>query len=191
MTIRTIIYSIALFALTSCEQLGSVNDITPEYVLTDKNVFVDANSTEAFVDGLYQHWRSDGITQMRNCMSLLTRTSNNSSVPKAYEFKINDVSPRSSLVFDYYSNLYLIINQANTIINYLPKSTPKLLNEERKKEIIGEAYFNRAIAYFMLLRSFGEFWNEDSALGVVIYETPVSDNIGKARSSVKPQIRNL
>lgn len=37
----------------------------------------------------------------------------------------------------------------------------------------------------MLLRSFGEFWNEDSALGVVIYETPVSDNIGKARSSVK------
>lgn len=74
MTIRTIIYSIALFALTSCEQLGSVNDITPEYVLTDKNVFVDANSTEAFVDGLYQHWRSDGITQMRNCMSLLTRT---------------------------------------------------------------------------------------------------------------------
>lgn len=71
---------------------------------------------------------------MRNCMSLLTRTSNNSSVPKAYEFKINDVSPRSSLVFDYYSNLYLIINQANTIINYLPKSTPKLLNEERKKK---------------------------------------------------------
>lgn len=40
MTIRTIIYSIALFALTSCEQLGSVNDITPEYVLTDKNVLL-------------------------------------------------------------------------------------------------------------------------------------------------------
>ena len=98
MKIRQLLYSISLLVFASCDQLGSVSDIEPEYVLTDNTVFVDANSVEALANGMYLPWRSDGVTQMRNCMFLLTRTSNNSSVASAYEFKINDVSPRSSLV---------------------------------------------------------------------------------------------
>ena len=185
MKIKQILYSIPLLALVSCDQLGSVSDIEPEYVLTENNVFIDANSVEALANGMYLPWRGDGVTQMRNCMFLLTRTSNNSPVASAYEFKINDVSLRSSLVSNYYSNLYLVVNQANTIIEGLPKSSPKALSEERKTEIMGEAYFNRAFANLMLLRSFGEFWDEDSEYGIVIYDSPVKSNDGKARSSVK------
>ena len=118
-------------------------------------------------------------------MFLLTRTSNNSPVASAYEFKINDVSQRSSLVFNYYSNLYLVVNQANTIIEGLPNASPKALSDERKAEIMGEAYFNRAFAHFMLLRSFGEFWDENSEYGIVLYDSPVKSNDSKARSSVK------
>lgn len=185
MKIRQLIYSIPLLALASCDQLGSVSDIEPEYVLTENNVFVDANSVEALANGMYLPWRSDGVTQMRNCMFLLTRTSNNSPVASAYEFKINDVSIRSSLVSKFYSSLYLIVNQANTIIDGLPNASPKALSEERKNEILGEAYFNRAFANFMLLRSFGEFWDENSEYGIVLYDSPVKSNEGKPRSSVK------
>lgn len=185
MKLRKLLYSIPLLALTSCDQLGSVSDIDPEYVLTDKNVFVDANSVEALANGMYQPWRGDGVTQMRNCMFLLTRTSNNSPVASAYEFKINDVSSKSALVLNYYRNLYLVVNQANSIINGLPSATPKGLSVERKAEILGESYFNRAFANFMLLRSFGEFWDDSSEYGIVLYDTPVNSNVGKARSSVK------
>lgn len=185
MKIRQLLYSIPLLVFASCDQLGSVSDIEPEYVLTENTVFVDANSVEALANGMYLPLRGDGVTQMRNCMLLLTRTSNNSSVASAYEFKINDVSPRSSLVSNYYSNLYLIVNQANIIIEGLPNASPKALSEERKTEILGEAYFNRAFANFMLLRSFGEFWDENSEYGIVLYDSPVKSNNGKARSSVK------
>lgn len=185
MKIRHLVYIIPLLTFVSCDQLGSIDNIKPEYVLTEDNVFVDANSTEALTNGMYQPWRSNGVTQMRNCMFLLTRTSNNSSVAGAYEFKINDVSQKSSLVLDYYSNLYLVVNHANTIIDGLPKNNPKGLTEERKTEILGEAYFNRALANFMLLRSFGEFWDESSEYGIVLYDAPVKSNEGKARSTVK------
>ena len=185
MKIRQLLYSIPLLVFASCDQLGSVSDIEPEYVLTDNTVFVDANSVEALANGMYLPWRGDGVTQMRNCMFLLTRTSNNSSVASAYEFKINDVSPRSSLVSNYYRNLYLIVNQANIIIEGLPNASHKALSEERKTEILGEAYFNRAFANFMLLRSFGEFWDENSEYGIVLYVSPVNSNNGRARSSVK------
>ena len=185
MKFRQLLYSLPLLALASCDQLGPVSDIEPEYVLTEDNVFVDANSVEALANGMYQPWRGNGVTQMRNCMFLLTRTSNNSPVASAYQFKINDVSQRSSLVYNYYSNLYLVVNQANTIIEGLPNASPKALSEERKAEIMGEAYFNRAFANFMLLRSFGEFWDENSEYGIVLYDSPVKSNDGKARSSVK------
>ena len=185
MKIRQLLYSLPLLAFVSCSQLGPVDDIKPEYVLTEDNVFADANSVEALANGMYQPWRGNGITQMRNCMFLLSRTSNNSPIPSAYQFKINNISSKSSLVYNYYSNLYLIINQANTIIEGLPKNNPKSLSEGRKSEIMGEAYFNRAFANFMLLRSFGEFWDENSKYGIVLYDKPAISNDGKARSSVK------
>lgn len=185
MKIRQLLYGIPLLALASCDQLGPVDDIKPEYVLEESNLFVDANSVEALSNGMYQPWRGTGVTKMRNCMFLLTQASNNTSVASAYQFKKNNVSPKSLLVNDYYGNLYLIVNQANTIINGLPKNSPKGLSEGRKNEIMGEAYFNRAFANFMLLRSFGDFWDENSEYGIVLYDMPAISNDGKARSSVK------
>ena len=52
MKIRQLLYSIPLLALASCDQLGPVDDIKPEYVLTEDNVFVDANSVEALANGM-------------------------------------------------------------------------------------------------------------------------------------------
>ena len=69
--------------LASCEQLGSVSDIEPEYVLTDESAFTNASSTEAVLRGVYQQWRRDGITQMRNAMFQLTRTTVNTDIARA------------------------------------------------------------------------------------------------------------
>ena len=177
--------SVLSVILVSCEQLGSVSDIEPEYVLTDETAFQNASSSEAVLRGVYQHWRNDGITQMRNAMFLLTRTTVNTDIPRAYEFKVNNVSASSSIVRAYYEDLYRLVNQASSIISFLPTAFPDGLSDKRKDEIIGEAYFNRGLANFMLLRSFGEFWDETSSLGIVLYDSPVRDNKAIARSSVK------
>lgn len=185
---KNIIYlllSLLSVTLVSCEQLGSVSDIEPEYVLTDENAFTNASSTEAVLRGVYQQWRHDGITQMRNAMFQLTRTTVNTNIARAYEFKVNDVSASSPIVRSYYEDLYRLINQASSIISILPDKNPIELSEERKQEVLGEAYFNRALANFMLLRSFGEFWDETSGLGIVLYDAPVRENKAMARSAVK------
>lgn len=180
-----LLFPLLYVSLVSCEQLGSVSNIEPEYVLTDENAFINASSSEAVLRGVYQQWRNDGITQMRNAMFQLTRTTVNTNIARAYEFKVNDVSVSSPIVIAYYENLYRLINQASSIITILPNVTPKELSTERKQEILGEAYFNRALANFMLLRSFGEFWDESSEFGIVLYDAPVRENMAKARSSVK------
>lgn len=185
---KNIIYllvSLLSVTLVSCDQLGSVSDIEPEYVLTDENAFTNASSTEAVLRGVYQQWRHDGITQMRNAMFQLTRTTVNTNIARAYEFKVNEVSASSPIVRAYYEDLYRLINQASSIISLLPNEAPKELSNELKQEILGEAYFNRALANFMLLRSFGEFWDETSNLGIVLYNSPVRENKAMCRSSVK------
>lgn len=180
-----ILYVAFLAVITaSCDQLGSIDEITPEYVLTDETAFVNASSTEAVLNGVYQLWRGDGVTQMRNAMFQLTRTTLNTNVARAYEFKVNDISTSSPLVKNYYQNLYKIVNQSGSIITLLPNTTPKELSNDRKMEILGEAYFNRALANFMLLRSFGEFWDMQSQLGIVLYNVPVRENKAQPRSSV-------
>lgn len=170
--------------VVSCEQLGSIDDIEPENVLTYKSLFVNESSTEAVVNGMYQIWRSEGICEMRNCMFMLAGECERSSFSDQ-SFLDNDISTRSSAVQAYYSKLYLLINHANTIITGLPASTPKGLNEERKQQILGESYFNRAYANMMLLKSFGEFWDVNSEYGIVLYDAPVTENVAKARASVK------
>lgn len=183
--ITNILYiAILVVIMSSCDQLSSVDEISPEYVLTDETAFINASSTEAVLNGVYQLWRGDGVTQMRNAMFQLTRTTLNTNVARAYEFKVNDISVSSPLVKNYYQNLYKIVNQAGSIITLLPKVTPKELSNDRKMEILGEAYFNRALANFMLLRSFGEFWDIQSQYGIVLYDVPVRENKAQPRSIV-------
>ena len=42
-----------LVALSSCNMLGSIDDIKPENVLTDENAITDANSAEMECGGIY------------------------------------------------------------------------------------------------------------------------------------------
>lgn len=181
--IKYILSILVLPALFSCNQLGSVDDIEPEHVLENSSLFTTESSTEAFTNGMYKLWRSQGICNMRNCMFMLSGECDRSSFADR-AFLNNNVDSRSSFVENYYSGLYLVVNHANTLIEGLSSATPKDLTSERKEEILGEAYFNRAFANMMLLKSFGEFWDKDSKYGIVLYDQPVTDNIAKARSSV-------
>ena len=185
---RNIILTALLgLSLSACNLLGPVDDIQPDYVLTDENVITDANSPEYLLNGIYSLYRESGITSMRNGMFILTGTLYNSTTAEgATNFRENTLRVQNNTVLNYYRTLYTIINQANSLTAALANSSPDGLTPERKAEILGETAFHKAFAEFMLLRSFGEFWDQTSPYGVVLYDEPVRDNDteAKARSTV-------
>ena len=175
---RNIILTALLgLSLSACNLLGPVDDIQPDYVLTDENVITDANSPEYLLNGIYSLYRESGITSMRNGMFILTGTLYNSTTAEgATNFRENTLRVQNNTVLNYYRTLYTIINQANSLTAALANSSPDGLTPERKAEILGETAFHKAFAEFMLLRSFGEFWDRSSDYGVVLYNEPARGN---------------
>ena len=184
---RNIILTALLgLSLSACNLLGPVDDIQPDYVLTDEDVITDANSAEYLLNGVYSLYRESGMSSIRNGMFILTGTLYNTTTAEgATNFRENTLRVHNNTVLNYYRTLYTIINQANSLTAALANNNPDGLTPERKTEILGETAFHKAFAEFQLLRSFGEFWDRTSPYGVVLYNEPVRGNSqAKARSSV-------
>lgn len=173
-----------MFSLTmaSCSLLGPIDDIHPENVLDDETVITDARSAEIAVNGIYEGWRAK--SSIYNALFLRTGVMQSSSVSGARSFLTGDIQDDNVIVEETYIFLYYIINQANSVLAALDKDL-KGLSEEENLNYQREAKFNRAMANFMLLRLYGEFWNMDSQYGIVLHDAPVRDNTPKARATVR------
>lgn|SRR5574344_545401 len=182
--IYTLILSVVLF--TSCEVVGSINDIKPEGVLTDETLITDNVSAQVALNGIYKSWRSYDISVFRNLMNVLTKVQSFSTVMgESPDFRNNDIQIDNIPVQNFYTALYYVINSANTFIkNVESKEIPGLSDLERAN-MLAQAKFHRAMAHLMLLRSYGEFYDLSSAKGIVICKEPVRENISQARASVK------
>jgi len=75
-----------------------------------------------------------------------------------------------------------VINAANAIIEAVPDLTD--ISQSDKDRILGSAYFIRGLAYFDLLRLYGEFYNTSSQFGVPVKLEPSLDAEEVERSSV-------
>lgn len=186
MQIKNILFTAILgLSATSCNLLGPVSDIEPDYVLTDENVITNAQSAEYLLNGIYTTYRTREFSASRTAMLLMSGTLKDSDVDGSANFARNEVRIENITVQHYYTSLYFIINQANSLISGLTNTNPQGLSAERKAEILGEAYFHKAFAETMLLRSFGEFWDVKSKYGIILYNEPVRKNESqKSRSSV-------
>lgn len=186
MQIKNILFTAILgLSATSCNLLGPVSDIEPDYVLTDENVITNAQSAEYLLNGIYTTYRTREFSASRTAMLLMSGTLKDSDVDGSASFARNEVRIENITVQQYYTSLYFIINQANSLISGLGNTNPQGLSAERKAEILGEAYFHKAFAETMLLRSFGEFWDVKSKYGIILYNEPVRKNESqKSRSSV-------
>lgn len=186
MQIKNILFTAILgLSAASCNLLGPVSDIEPDYVLTDENVITNAQSAEYLLNGIYTTYRTREFSASRTAMLLMSGTLKDSDVDGSASFARNEVRIETITVQQYYTSLYFIINQANSLISGLANTNPQGLSAERKAEILGEAYFHKAFAETMLLRSFGEFWDVKSKYGIILYNEPVRKNESqKSRSSV-------
>lgn len=182
--ISTLFLSILIW---SCDLMGDVDKVKPYYKLEDQTAIRNAQSAEQVLRGVYSKWRAWDICTFRSHMGILAGSlaiSGSGGLSRETGFTDNNVLEDNSIIGNVYNNLYGVINAANFMIEFLENNTVKDLDPVRRMEILGEGYFNRALAHFMLLRFFGQFYDLNSKYGIVISDKPYRAPLSKARSSV-------
>ena len=176
--------SVSALTFTSCDLIGSIDDMEPDHVVTDLNYITDAASAQTALNGVYASWRSTGVSYLRYGIASMAHTQAQAMVMGADEFAAENIETNNSNVETAYTAYYNVINAANTFLVHVNKNIPGL-SEEKRTEMIAEARCQRALAYLTLLKCFGEYWKQDSQYGVCLFRDElVRDNQVRQRSSV-------
>ncbi len=176
--------SASALTFTSCDLIGSIDDMEPDHVVTDLNYITDAASAQTALNGVYASWRSTGVSYLRYGIASMAHTQAQAMVMGADEFAAENIQTNNSNVETAYTAYYNVINTANTFLVHINKQIPGM-TEEKRTEMIAEARCQRALAYLTLLKCFGEYWKQDSQYGVCLFKDElVRDNQVRQRSSV-------
>lgn len=176
--------SVSALTFTSCDLIGSIDDMEPDHVVTDLNYITDAASAQTALNGVYASWRSTGVSYLRYGIASMAHTQTQAMVMGADEFAAENIETNNSNVETAYTAYYNVINAVNTFLVHINKNIPGL-SEEKRTEMIAEARCQRALAYLTLLKCFGEYWKQDSQYGVCLFKDElVRDNQVRQRSSV-------
>ena len=177
---------LGLLALSSCSLVGSIDNIKPKYVLTDDNVITDQATAEYNLNSVYTAFRAQHIFWFRHYLNILTGTETQGNLVGVEGFASNNVLETNSGVADNYTELYTVVNEATSFIANINKEGVQGISEARKKQMVGEASFLRALAYFYLLREYGEFYDLNSAYGIVLHgDTPIRTSQPMERATVQ------
>lgn len=157
-------------------------DPRPRESISDAATIVDKISAETALNGVYSALASAGYYGT-TFQSIGYLSGDNvqwtGSQSQVQEFINHQVNPENSTIAGAWTAIYQTINRANNVIEKVPEVQDPNLTQALKDNIIGEAYFIRALAYFDLARTFG---------GVPIITSPTvrpGDNRGIPRSSVE------
>lgn len=164
---------ILVFFLSGCDLISPIDSIKPQYLLNEEEYVTDTKSAELALNGIYQMYRADGISVFRVNMWLLSGAFKAPSGASGAEgFDRNAIQVDNTAIQGLYTSLYAIVNASNYLIEALEYGQAVGIDSVRSAEIIGECRFHRAFAHFMLLRQFGQFYNNDSPYGIVLRREP-------------------
>lgn len=175
---KTLLFLLLLVGLTgvSCKKFL---EETPYDTIPDENTIYDKSSAEAAVRGAYRSLASLNYSAgFQN--TILQSGGDVKSLNNAQtDLNVINYDLRSDIAFlsTYWGNFYNTINRTNHIIEKVPAVTDIKLTAAQKDQLLGEAYFIRAISYFDLARTFGN---------VQIFLTPtkvVADKLGTPQST--------
>ncbi|MCO4292844.1 RagB/SusD family nutrient uptake outer membrane protein [Solitalea sp. MAHUQ-68] len=125
-------------------------DLAPESITTEKDALTYQKGTERVLGGAYLSLLDASKGDAFEIGDLTTGIATSFTT----DFATGALDSRNSIVGSFWSTNYKTINLANVIINKLPKYATFDLSIQN--QLIGEAKFIRAFAYFNLLKHFGE-----------------------------------
>ena len=187
MKTKYILYALFISIGTwSCDLMGNIDDIKPNYKQDEENAIHDTKTALQAVRGVYSGWTDWMLTAFRINMGVgIGSLSSSGAYSGEKGFSDNTVQADNDILNDVYSALYNVINRANYVIAAVEGNADIAIPEGKKKEILGESKFHRAMAHFYLLRYFGRFYDESSPYGIVIRKTPFRGSEITARESVE------
>ncbi|MET6998385.1 RagB/SusD family nutrient uptake outer membrane protein [Chitinophaga defluvii] len=172
-------------AMAACN-LTNVTDVLPVNQVFEDQAITNLKQAQSVLDGTYGVLKTGlefpvyapaGATLMG-----LTSKPGASAGNSEQSYFDNNVETKNGTLGSVYSKAYSILNNANFIIE---KTAALESTDPRKKEIIAEAKFLRALSHFYLLRLHGQFFKMDSKYGIVIKTEPIRMVKAVPRNSVK------
>ncbi len=188
--IKNVVCLVFLLASVSC----SIDDVVPNNQLLENTVITDEASAVNVLNRIHNSGlrnRAYGSTAGAGGEGLVELYSISDqyidylqSNPDYLPFSTNSVLPNSFFVTGLYRDLYFNINLANFFIEIVERGDANV-TPERQAELLAEARFFRGLSHFNLLRAFGQFYDMNSQLGIVVSLAPIRDNSTFPRNSVQ------
>ncbi|UOE46824.1 RagB/SusD family nutrient uptake outer membrane protein [Mucilaginibacter sp. SMC90] len=180
--LKTIKYTLPVLTLVTLASCKKFLDVQPKDSAPDNQTIFDRPSAETAVRGIYRALSADNYYGV-NFVSVGYLSGDNiqwtGSQSIVQQFIDHNVKADNATVSNIWLAIYTTINRANYVIAKLPAVTDVSLTNAEKNQLLGEAYFIRALCYFDLARTWG---------GVQIVTTPTlsaTDKNGIARSTVE------
>ena len=182
----SLIFALSFF-IFSCDVLEQ----EPQASITPGIIFASEQGAEAAVIGLYSFLQKD-----ENYGELIPFSMDQYADVSYYagffeyylDLDRNIVPATNTAVAELFRGGYATINLANIIISEVPNVEDAGYTEEERAEDIATAKTFRALAYFDLLRHFGEHWDTSSQYGMPLFTESTGGDLANVafaeRSSV-------
>ena len=148
---------ILIILLTACEELVEIDP--PRTELVNESVFSSDGNTISAISGIYTIMLENRLNLFHRGLEVFTGTAadeldNYSTDINYVQFSNNElVADNNALFIGLWQIPFEVINNTNLIIEGLRDNT--LITPEVRNQVLGEALFVRAFAYFYLTNLFG------------------------------------
>lgn len=122
-----------------------------------QNSYETGDQLEAALTGVYESFQGNDFYVWDHVLFSDVRSDNDyagGDNPEIFQLENINVEPTNERVYKAWSAIYNAIAKANVILEQAP-NVQKLLTNERREQILGEAHFLRAYHYFSLVKLYG------------------------------------
>ena len=185
----------ALLVACSVGTTGCIKDVSPSDAITTDVLTNTTDGLTKAVNGAYALFKDhvvfngtsdDNLMYLRQYFQMSDFASDDFSCAQVTEdpfflsFTLNHTPTQTNTRYFWYIS-YKIINDANTVIEAVEKSP---IQDNTRKQLLGECYFLRAFSHFNLARLFARPYSQDPAGPGIILRISTSDPANKARSTI-------
>lgn len=154
-TFKYIASALLVTGLVGCEKYLELEPISEA---TTANGYASAPELEAALVGVYESFQASEYYQWDMILFQDVRSDNHyagGDNPEIFEIDWLDITAVNSRLFENWSDLYNAIAKANLVLEKAPGIEDEALTDERRDQIMGEAYFLRALHYYHLVTQWG------------------------------------
>ena len=193
---RFILNIIAIAALSTLQACKKDLNALPENSRVAEVAIVDAKTAEIALNGAYANFANVASSLSSTSSGGIPRTNwtSHERYPAMFAGYLgygygqlpeeeNQTSGDGSV---YWEEEYRLLNAVNGALKGVSSLPGEAFTGSRRAEIVAELHFLRAYAHFKLLSFYGQWFDVNSAYGVLLRDAPsTKSNIFKARSTVK------